>query len=188
MSAEGVREIKSPLGALRLRPERAEDDGFRFTLFCQSRPAEFALLSSNAAAYEQLMRVQFRAQTLSYRTNFPDARFDIIELDGAPIGRIVVDRADGVIHLVDQALTPGLRNRGVGSAIMTALLKEAATSGMPVRLMVASGNEAARRLYLRLGFVPVTTELHTIAMEWRAPAAGSQIQEIADTSRDRGPA
>jgi len=93
-----------------------------------------------------------------------------------------------VIHLADQALTPGLRNRGVGSAIMTALLKEAATSGMPVRLMVASGNEAARRLYLRLGFVPVTTELHTIAMEWRAPAAGSQIQEIADTSRDRGPA
>jgi GNAT superfamily N-acetyltransferase len=171
-SAAAVREIGSPLGLLRLRPERAEDDGFRFTLFCQSRPAEFALLSIDAAALEQLMRFQFQAQTLSYRTNFPEARFDIIELDNAPIGRIVVDRSGGALQIIDQALAPRLRNRGLGTAIMTSLLNEAAGKALPVRLMVASHNDAAMRLYLRLGFVPIETELHAIEMEWRAPAPG----------------
>jgi RimJ/RimL family protein N-acetyltransferase len=192
ISAEAVREIGSSLGLLRLRPERAEDDALRFTLFCQSRPAEFALLSFDAAALEQLMRFQFQAQTLSYRTNFPDARFDIVELDGAPIGRIVVDRSGGVLRIVDQALAPLLRNRGLGTAIMTALLAEAAGNALPVRLSVAPGNDAAMRLYLRLGFVPIRTEPHAIEMEWRAPAPGAethdQVETIAESRRNRGPA
>jgi len=168
ISEEAVREIGSPLGPLRLRPERAEDDGFRFTLFCQSRTSDFAQLSLDAAALEQLMRFQFQGQTLSYRANFPDADFDIIEFDGAPIGRIVVDRSDSALHLVDQALTPALRGRGLGNAIMTALLHEAAGNALPVRLSVDPGNAAALRLYRRLGFVPIRTDLHAIAMEWRA--------------------
>jgi ribosomal protein S18 acetylase RimI-like enzyme len=179
-SMDAGREIGSPLGMLRLRPERAEDDAFRFELFCQSRPAEFALLSFDAATLEQLMRFQFQAQTQSYRTNFPDARFDIIELDNAPIGRIVVDRSAGVLRIVDQALAQHARNRGLGTTIMTALLNEAAGTGVPVRLMVAPGNQAAMRLYLRLGFVAVKTELYAIEMEWRARAPDSQAQDIAD--------
>ena len=74
---------------LRLRPEVAEDDAFRFDLFCQSRPTALAMLPFDAAAFEQLMRFQFQAQQLSYRMRFTDARFDIVELDRVPIGRIV---------------------------------------------------------------------------------------------------
>jgi ribosomal protein S18 acetylase RimI-like enzyme len=163
--------ISWSFGALQLRPERAEDRDFRLRLFFDSRLPEFALLerSVGAATYQQIMRMQFEAQTVSYRTNFPRARFDIIELDGRAIGRIVVDRPGGMIHIVDQAVTPPLRNRGIGSAIMRALMDEAATAGLPVRLKVASSNDPSMRLYLRLGFEPIETTPLYLDMEWRKP-------------------
>jgi ribosomal protein S18 acetylase RimI-like enzyme len=170
-TADDVIEIGSALGVLHLRPERDDDDAFRFKLFCESRPAEFALLQLDPAAFEQLMRFQFQAQTLTYRANFPDARFDIIERDGAPIGRIVVNRPGTMLHIVDQAIVPALRNRGIGTAIMKALMDEAGHAGLPVRLKVASTNDPSMRLYLRLGFVPIRVEPLYIEMEWRAPAA-----------------
>jgi RimJ/RimL family protein N-acetyltransferase len=168
--AENIIEIDSPLGTLRLRPERDEDDDFRFQLFCQSCPTEFALLRLEPAALDQLMRFQFRAQTASYRADFPDARFDIIELASLPIGRIVVDRPRDVLHIVDQAIVPSQRNRGVGTTIMKALMDEAGRAGQMVRLMVASTNDSAMRLYQRIGFAPIATEPFFIEMEWRAPA------------------
>lgn len=168
---ENVIEICSAHGPLRLRPERAEDEAFRYQLFCESRPAEFALLRLDPAVFDQLMRFQFQAQTLSYRANFPNARFDMIELSGMPIGRIVVDRPGLVLHIVDQAIVPSLRNRGLGTAIMKALMDEAGQAGLPVRLKVASTNDPSMRLYQRLGFVPIHTDPFYIEMEWQAPAA-----------------
>jgi RimJ/RimL family protein N-acetyltransferase len=172
-TADDVIEIGSALGVLHLRPERDEDDAFRFKLFCESRPAEFALLQLDPAAFEQLMRFQFQAQTFTYRANFPDARFDIIERDSAPIGRIVVNRPGTMLHIVDQAIVPALRNRGIGTAVMKALMDEAGQAGLPVRLKVASTNDPSMRLYLRLGFVPIHVEPLYIEMEWQAPAVAA---------------
>ena len=62
-------------------------------------------------------------------------------------------------------------NSPLGSAIMRALMAEAQAAGLPVRLMVASDGEAARRFYLRLGFVPTRTLGFYAELEWRAPAA-----------------
>jgi ribosomal protein S18 acetylase RimI-like enzyme len=165
-------EISSPRGALRLREEREDDLAFRLRLFGCSRP-DLALLPP--AAREQLTALQFRAQTMSYRAQFPAARFDIVELDGIAIGRIVVDRAGPAVHIVDQALMPAFRKLGIGSAIMRALMEEASRTQRPLRLHVASNNDAALRLYVRLGFVPVGRSPTDIELEWRAPAhaAGS---------------
>ena len=175
---EDVRVIPSSLGALRLRPERDADQPFRLRLFFDSRPPELALLLRQVGPeeYDRLMRFQFQAQTMSYRASFPQARFDIIELDGAPIGRIVVDRPGGEVHIVDQAVTPAMRNRGVGTTIMQALMSEAADAGLPVRLKVASSNDPSMRLYLRLGFAPIESVPFYVEMEWRAssPAIAKQ--------------
>jgi RimJ/RimL family protein N-acetyltransferase len=167
---EEVIDISSPLGTLRLRPEQEEDRDFRFRLFVDSRLPEFALLRQQVgpAAYDQIMQMQFHAQTVTYRAQFPEARFDIIELDDRPIGRIVVDRPLTMVHIVDQAVVPAERNRGIGTAIMQALMDEAGRIGLPVRLKVASSNDPSMRLYLRLGFVPIETAPLFIEMEWRA--------------------
>jgi RimJ/RimL family protein N-acetyltransferase len=170
-------DISSPVGALRLRPERREDHDFRFRLFCDSRLPELALLAQHVGpeTYEQIMRMQFQAQTASYQAEFPQACFDIVELGDAPVGRIVVDRPGDMVHIVDQAVVPSMRGRGIGTAVMQALMDEAAQAGLPVRLKVASSNDPSMRLYLRLGFVPIETAPLYIDMEWWAqPAAMSR--------------
>ena len=167
---EDLRDIPSPAGMLRLRPEREDDRDFRYRLFCDSREPEFALLAP--AAFAQLMTQQFHAQTLSYLGLFPQARFDIIELSREPIGRIVVDRPGTVVHLVDQAIVPPWRGRGVGTAIVRALMDEARASGVPVRVEVASETDPALRLYRRLGFAPVETASLFLRLEWRPTVKG----------------
>jgi ribosomal protein S18 acetylase RimI-like enzyme len=121
----------------------------------------------SAAAFEQLMRVQFQAQIASYRARFPQARFDIVELAGQPVGRIVVHRPSTMIHIVDQAIVPRLRGRGIGTAMMRAIMTEADAAGLPVRLEVASANDPSLRLYQRLGFVPIETVPLYMRLEWR---------------------
>jgi RimJ/RimL family protein N-acetyltransferase len=158
--------IPSSHGPLRLRPEREDDRAFRLQLFRDSRP-ELAVLPLPPEMCEQIVQHQFQAQTVSYRTHFPRARFDIIELDGGAIGRIVVDRPGNAVHIIDQAITPALRNLGLGSTIMRWLMQEAAQLGLPVRLHVFSGNDPSRRLYERLGFVPIGETPTHVEMEWR---------------------
>lgn len=164
---DDVISIPSPLGLLTLRPEREKDQAFRYRLFCQSRPPEWDMVQIDPQAREHLMRHQFEAQTKSYRAQFPKARFDIIELDGEPIGRIVVDRPPDMIHLVDQAITPACRNKGLGTTIMRTLMDEVRERELPLRLMVGSSNDPSLRLYLRLGFVSIAATPMYIELEWR---------------------
>src|ERR1700730_6481918 len=110
-AAEDTVEIASPRGVVRLRREREEDQAFRFRLFCDARP-DLALLPLATEVRDQLMTMQIRAQTRCYRAQGPAARFDIVEPEGTPIGRIVVDRPGTAIHIVDQALSPPFRNLG----------------------------------------------------------------------------
>ncbi len=157
--------IESPLGVLRLRPERPDDEAFRFALFCESRP-DLALLPEPARG--RILPMQFRAQALGYRAQFPQARYDIVELAGLSAGRIARDDAGGVLHLIDIALAAPLRGRGLGILLMRALMDEAKAAGRPMRLAVADRNPAVR-LYLRLGFVAVDRRDADTVMEWRAP-------------------
>jgi ribosomal protein S18 acetylase RimI-like enzyme len=165
-----VREIPSPVGMLHLRAERDDDRDFRYRLFCDSRPPEFALLAP--AAFAQLMTQQFHAQTLSYLGQFPQACFDIIEVSGEPIGRIVVDRPGAVLHIVDQAIVPQWRGRGVGTAIVRALMDEAQAAGIPVRIET-SEDDPSLRFYRRLGFMPVEAVSLGTQLEWRPVPATS---------------
>jgi ribosomal protein S18 acetylase RimI-like enzyme len=160
--------IPSPRGPLTLRPERADDQAFRYRLFCQSRPPEWDMVQLDPQFREHLMQHQFEAQTKSYLVQFPKARFDIIELGGERIGRIVVDRAAGSMLIVDQAIVPQMRNNGLGTTIMRTLMEEARAREIPVRLMVGSSNDPSLRLYLRLGFVPIDTTPMYIELEWKA--------------------
>lgn len=154
-----------PHGRIELRPERPEDRDFRYRLFCRSRLPEWDLV--DRATFAQVMPHQFQAQISSYAQEFPRARLDIVELDGAPIGRIVVETRADVVHLIDQAIVPEQRNRGIGTAIMRDLMDRAAAAGLPVQLEVASANDPCIGLYSRLGFVETETAPLYLRMMWR---------------------
>jgi RimJ/RimL family protein N-acetyltransferase len=164
--------IHSPVGTLTLRPERDDDRDFLYQLFCDSRQPEFAQLLA-PPVFHQVMAHQFEAQTGTYHSRYPDARFDIIELDGRPIGRIVVNRPGTMVYLVDQAIVPAWRGRGISTAIMRALMDEAAAAGFPVQLKVSSTEDPSFRLYQRLGFVAIETVPLYMQLQWLPPATKS---------------
>jgi ribosomal protein S18 acetylase RimI-like enzyme len=118
---------------------------------------------------EPLLHQQFRAQASGYTAQFPDALSIIVALNGDPAGRLVVDETADALHIVDVAFLPASRGGGAGSALLGALIRQAGATGRVVRLRVNRTNPGAARLYLRLGFKPVSQDAASTEMEWKKP-------------------
>lgn len=150
-----------------LRPERAEDAGFLYALFRSSALADLELMPIDDAVKEALVRIQFNSQTATYRSQFPRARFDIVERNGEPIGRLVVDPGEQVGCVVDFALLPNCRSRGLGTSTLQAVLEQFAALKRRVQCKVLAGNGASLRMCCRVGFVETGVVPPFLQLEWR---------------------
>jgi ribosomal protein S18 acetylase RimI-like enzyme len=72
------------------------------------------------------------------------------------------------IRVVDVALLPAARGRGIGTALLRDLLAEGARTGKKVSIHVERFNRALG-LYRRLGFGEVEENGPYLLMEWRPP-------------------
>ncbi len=118
------------------------------------------------AQIAEFLNSQFDAQRAHYRKYYSNARFDIIELEGQSIGRIYLAEVDDEIRIMDIALIPEKRNRGIGGDLTRAVLDFARGAGKNVSLHVEEENPA-KRLYDRLGFEVVGEISFYKKMEWR---------------------
>ena len=150
--------------------EPAADQELLFRIYASTRAEELAPVPWTEAQKEAFLRMQFRAQSLDYAANYPDAEFLIILRDGVPAGRLYLDRRADELRIVDIALLPEHRGAGLGGAILRDLLAEAAAAGKPVRIHVERFNPALR-LYERLGFRRTADLGVYYLMEWEAGAA-----------------
>jgi predicted acetyltransferase len=89
----------------------------------------------------------------------------IIVADGEYAGWITVQRAEH-IELDGIYLKPTMQRRGIGTALIRALIAEAQTTCKPLRLSTAKINPA-RRLYERIGFIDVSETEYKVFMEWQ---------------------
>ncbi|WP_416371000.1 GNAT family N-acetyltransferase [Streptomyces sp. MB09-01] len=85
------------------------------------------------------------------RDSFSPRHTSVIVADGAFAGCVTVRPAEEGRWLEHFYLAPALQGRGLGSAVLRALLKRIDADGVLVRLNVLQGS-AARRLYERHGF------------------------------------
>ena len=108
---------------------------------------------------------QFEAQDVYYRENYEGATYDVIVVDGFPAGRLYVARWPEQIRIMDIALLPAARGKGVGTTLLRELLDEAAAEGKPLTIHVEHENPAMR-LYERLGFRRVEDRIPYVLMEW----------------------
>src|ERR1051325_962382 len=135
-----------------LRPITPEDTDFLYRVYASTRQDELALVDWSEAQKTAFLQMQFNAQSTDYFKNYPQAQFQIILLDGASIGRLYVDRRDKAIHILDIALLPEYRNRGIGSGLLKEILGEGVQMNLPVTIHVDMFNPALR-LYQLLRFL-----------------------------------
>lgn len=116
-------------------------------------PEEFAALveiwrSAVRTTHDFLDEADFKRIESSLATHyFPAVRLTVAELNGQPIGFAgVLDGALEMLFVSDEA-----RGRGVGSALLTEVIKNQAVS----RVDVNEQNAGARGFYLGQGFVQV---------------------------------
>jgi GNAT superfamily N-acetyltransferase len=156
-------------GDVSARPERLPDDGgFLLSVYASTRP-ELRGLGWLAEQQDAFIRMQFDAQARHYRESFPDAIYTVICVDGEPAGRLIVNRTDDQILIVDIALLPEFRRIGIGSGLVRRLLEQADAGRLPVRCH-ALHDSTARRFWEHAGFAAQGSDGVYLAME-RAPQA-----------------
>jgi len=166
-----------------LRPETGADIPFLLELYASTRAAELAPVPWSAEQKQAFLASQFQAQRTHYRTYFPDCAFDVIEQRGAPAGRLYLDVRRSQLHIIDIALLPDWRGRGIGTAILEALQAAARAAGKGVGIMVEKFNPALQ-LYRRLGFTNIADHEVYLEMEWRPD--GPDCSAVAKRPDDKG--
>jgi GNAT superfamily N-acetyltransferase len=159
---------RTPHGMLTVRHEAGgpSEEAFLYLLFASNKAPEMALMPVDLRQKEFLLQIQFKSMNYTYRTRFPKARFEIVELDRWPIGRIVTDVQDTHVYYVDIALMPQAQGKGIGSALLEAMLAEPRRLGVPARAKSLSYNIPSLRMFERSGFTKVRVSLPYVDLEW----------------------
>jgi ribosomal protein S18 acetylase RimI-like enzyme len=150
---------------LALRALGPGDRDFVARVYASTREAELAGSGLSEAQQQSMLRLQVDARERGYRAAFPDADERLVVFDERTVGYLCTRRSANEIVLIDIALLPAYRNRGIGTRLIRALLAEAATRSLPVRLNVLASHPAAR-LYARLGFRIVADDGVRWQMQW----------------------
>ena len=148
------------------RPSTPDDEAFLYELYRSTRTDEMAAWGLDESQQKSFLDLQFRARQRHYAIAFPGSEHKIILCDDRPIGRILVHRSTHEIRLVDIALLPEHRGKGIGARLIRELHREATDTGKTLTLHVDKLNRAAR-LYERLGFMVIGDTGGSYKMEWR---------------------
>jgi RimJ/RimL family protein N-acetyltransferase len=169
---EERRIIETKRGAFALRLERPDDDEFLFALFRANNIDVLGLMGLPEEMVEQLIRFQYRSQTATYRSLYPDAVFSIIEREGETIGRLIEDDEQDIVYFVDFVLIPERRAQGLGSAFIRALMNEWAGRGRGARVEILTNNEPSLKMCRRLGMVEgKSDDMAYVELRWYPPRA-----------------
>lgn len=136
---------------LALRPERADDGGFLKALF---------VACSSLVGLVPPTMIDFQAETQrsSHNRAYPDAMHRVVEADGAPVGRAMIDWRTDRAHLVDIAVLPEARPTRAGRMLLLAWLEVADAAGLRATLEVLLTNPALE-IYRKLGFGEVPEQM-----------------------------
>ena len=171
-----------------LRPVQDDDGELLLTIYASTRTEELAQIGWDDAEKQRFLRMQFDAQRTFYHSEYPGAEFRIILVSGQPAGRLYVHRRQKGIRIMDIALLPAFRGRGIGTVLLNDILAEGERTVRPVTIHVESFNPA-QRLYQRLGFTKVASNGVYHLLEWTGETGPrSNVEEHrSHPAQDRSP-
>ncbi|MBP7864535.1 MAG: GNAT family N-acetyltransferase [Acidobacteria bacterium] len=165
-----------------LRPITDADREFLLRVYAGSRREEMALSGWDEDRIAAFLAWQFQLQHDQYVANYPGAEFDVVLAGGVPVGRLYVHRHPDEIRIMDIAVLPEHRGRGIGARLMAGLVAESDARGVPLGLHVETLNPA-RDWYRVLGFREGELRGVYYYME-RAPRGRVEAGERAATPRE----
>lgn len=151
-----------------LRPVLPVDEPFLFAIYASTRSLELEQLPWDEAQKRAFLQMQITAQRQHYQAHYPSAQHLIILRGAEPVGRLWVDQQAEQIHLLDLTVLPPFRGAGIGTAVLSDLLAEAAGSGKAVTIYVESYNPSLR-FFDRLGFGQAGQNGVHLLMRWQPP-------------------
>jgi RimJ/RimL family protein N-acetyltransferase len=138
---------------LTLPPITRSDEGFLLDLYASTREAEMAIVPWTDAQKSVFVRSQFQAQHQHYLSQYPEGKFQIINLEDKKIGRFYVCELENEIRIIDLTITPEFRGQGFGTEIIIDILQKAEK---PVQIYLEPNQSI--NLFKRLGFEIVSDE------------------------------
>ena len=142
----------SKTSGITFRPITHSDIPFLYTVYRSTRMEELSQAQFSEEELEDFLKTQFSLQHHQYMNNYSNATFEIIIInDSIPIGRLYMNESGDDMRIMDIALLPEFRNRGIGSTIMHHIIQTSEKLKKAVSLHVEYNNPALR-LYEKLGF------------------------------------
>lgn len=166
--------------SIRTRATEPSDQEFLYGVYASTRQEELAATGWDAGQTEAFLRMQFNLQHTQYRQNYPTASFDVIVVDDVPAGRLYVDRGEKQIRLVDIALLPEFRSKGLGARLIRDLVGEADAKGLVLSLHVERNNPILG-FYSAQGFRTKAERGIYLYME-RAPGGARRVSQHDDVT------
>jgi ribosomal protein S18 acetylase RimI-like enzyme len=152
---------------VQLRRAKDEDVEFLRILYASTREEELAVTGWSEEQTREFCRMQFEAQSAHYREHYPAADYAVIECEGANVGRLYVNRGEREIRIMDLALLPEWRGKGIGTFLLHELQAEASSRVVPLSIHVERFNPALR-LYERLGFRAIEDRGVYFLLSWKS--------------------
>jgi len=168
---------------IEVRKAGEDDEAFLARLFEEVHAAELIPAGLPEAMVAQLLAMQYRGQTISYRAQFPEGESAIVWLGEERIGRVFVNESPVEVRIVDIAVSKLYRGRGYGTKLLEDVRMRAQAKGVPVRLSVRPGADAMR-LYERMGFVAVSSTNMHVEMELRGDGGNGAAEHAAARMED----
>jgi len=130
---------------VRLRPDEPD----------RLRAIRLRALAEAPAAFGSTLEETRQRPPSSWRQQARDLPTWLAVVGGEDVGMVRVSRAGAIAWLISMWVAPGGRGKGLGDALVAAVVDWAKAAGCEeVRLEVSDDNAAAIRLYARHGFVP----------------------------------
>ena len=142
-----------------------EEMAFLCQLYITTRWDEVMQAPWNDTQRKDFLTKQFDSQHIHYQSHYPNATYLLIQKDKKNIGRIYLDRGNTSLCLIDIALMPDYKNKGLGTILLKELIKEAQSTNKKIVIHVENFNPAYY-WYLKYGFKQIEDKGVYQYMEW----------------------
>jgi GNAT superfamily N-acetyltransferase len=130
------------------------------------------LLEIHRGAFRQLVETRFSWDPREQRRIVHESitGSQIIEIGGSAVGQLILETSEDCLFIKRIMLQPSWQGQGIGQSIVSEVMAQATRASLPVTLSVWENN-AARRLYERLGFWVTHQEGFRVKMRWEPSGA-----------------